>query len=58
MGPLSYTPSKEIRTSLLSGESPEQNYRGLFNLAVLLLVVNNIRIIIDNFFKYGWLVSV
>ncbi|KAJ3282674.1 hypothetical protein HK104_010780 [Borealophlyctis nickersoniae] len=46
-----------IRASPLSKESPEQNYRGFFNLAMLLLAVSNLRLIIENYVKYGFLLS-
>lgn len=38
-----------VRASPLSKESPEQNYRGFYNLAILLLFVNNVRLIIENY---------
>ena len=43
-----------VRASPLSKESPEQNYRGFYNLAMLLLFFNNLRLIIENFNKYGF----
>ncbi|KAJ1558233.1 hypothetical protein HK096_002806 [Nowakowskiella sp. JEL0078] len=46
-----------IRASPLSKESPEQNYRGFYNLAMLLLFVLNMRLIIENWLKYGLLLS-
>ncbi|EAR94647.2 membrane bound O-acyltransferase, MBOAT protein (macronuclear) [Tetrahymena thermophila SB210] len=52
-GPLSYNPAKMNRTSLLSTESPEQNYRGFLNAAGLALLANNIRSIVDNAKMYG-----
>lgn len=50
---LSYTPSKQPNTSLLSTESPEQKFRGFLNLAVIILVVLNLRNILLNFQRYG-----
>lgn len=47
----------DIVASPLSKDSPEQNYRGFLNLAILLLVVNNLRLIFENFLKYGFLIS-
>nr|KAJ3422992.1 hypothetical protein HK105_004951 [Polyrhizophydium stewartii] len=38
--------------------SPEQNFRGFFNLAMLLLGVSNLRLIVENFEKYGWLLNI
>ncbi|KAJ3186915.1 hypothetical protein HDU85_006951 [Gaertneriomyces sp. JEL0708] len=46
-----------IRASPLSKESPEQNYRGFYNLSLLLLAVSNIRLIVENYLKYGVKVS-
>ncbi|KAI8926286.1 MBOAT, membrane-bound O-acyltransferase family-domain-containing protein, partial [Entophlyctis helioformis] len=46
-----------VRASPLSKDSPEQNYRGFFNLSMLLLGVSNLRLIIENFMKYGWLLN-
>ncbi|KAI8806851.1 MBOAT, membrane-bound O-acyltransferase family-domain-containing protein [Cladochytrium replicatum] len=43
------------RPSPLSKESPEQNYRGFFNLSMLVLFVSNLRLIIENYMKYGLL---
>ncbi|EGF82147.1 hypothetical protein BATDEDRAFT_34607 [Batrachochytrium dendrobatidis JAM81] len=46
-----------IRASPLSKESLEQNFRGFFNLSMLLLGVSNLRLIVENFQKYGWLLN-
>jgi diacylglycerol O-acyltransferase-1 len=46
-----------IRASPLSKESPENNFRGFYNLAMLLLFVLNLRLIIENYLKYGILLS-
>jgi diacylglycerol O-acyltransferase-1 len=43
--------------SPLSKEAPEQSYRGLINVAALLLVVSNLRLIMENISKYGILVT-
>lgn len=45
-GPLSYTPSTQSKTSLLSTESPVQNYRGLLNIMILMLVSNQFKYLI------------
>mmetsp|Transcript_45251 Transcript_45251/g.141842 ORF Transcript_45251/g.141842 Transcript_45251/m.141842 type:complete len:809 (-) Transcript_45251:73-2499(-) len=59
--PSSYPPSrpmhKEAKPSLMSAEAGEQNYRGFINLAGLLLVVVNFRMIVDNIKKYGLLIQ-
>ena len=43
--------------SFLSADAGEQNYRGFFNLAGLILVVSNLRHFLQNFRQYGWLIS-
>ncbi len=47
----------KINPSPLSTESGSQNYRGFFNLAMLFLGANMIRLVIENFSKYGILLS-
>lgn len=42
----------------MSSESPEQNYRGFINVAVLILLVNNIRYIVENLKQYGWMFNI
>jgi hypothetical protein len=48
------------RFSPLSAESrpSEQNYRGFFNLGVIILVLSNLRMILDNLVKYGILIHI
>lgn len=41
------------RPSPLSAEASDQNYRGLINLAGILLVVLNARLAVENMLKYG-----
>ncbi|ETN68334.1 MBOAT family protein [Necator americanus] len=43
--------------SLFSSSSGWTNYRGFFNLAMLLLVVSNGRVALENLIKYGILIS-
>ncbi|KAI9218091.1 MBOAT, membrane-bound O-acyltransferase family-domain-containing protein [Blastocladiella britannica] len=43
--------------SPLSKEAEEQSYRGLINVCAMLLVVSNLRLIIENLSKYGLLVK-
>lgn len=50
-------PVHEAQDSLFSSSSGWTNYRGFFNLAVLLLVVSNGRVALENLIKYGILVS-
>lgn len=53
-----YPPSKpmhrEAAPSYLSEEAPVQNYRGLFNLAVIILAVSNARLILETIHKHGF----
>lgn len=44
--------------SPLSKESPDQNYRGFLHLTILLLVVSMSRLVLENFRKYGFLISI
>ncbi|KAF9905432.1 hypothetical protein EC991_001660 [Linnemannia zychae] len=44
--------------SPLSKEAPPESYRGFVNLGMLLLFGNNIRLIIENYQKYGFLLSI
>ncbi|KAK6108335.1 MBOAT membrane-bound O-acyltransferase family protein [Brugia pahangi] len=56
----SFDPEKPVHVaqdSLFSGSSGWKDYRGFFNLAVLLLFVSNGRVALENFIKYGVLVS-
>ncbi|KAF9584258.1 hypothetical protein BGW38_007047 [Lunasporangiospora selenospora] len=46
-----------IAPSPLSKEAPPESYRGFVNLGMLLLFGNNIRLIIENYLKYGILIS-
>ncbi|KAG0215656.1 hypothetical protein BGX28_008902 [Mortierella sp. GBA30] len=43
--------------SPLSKEAPPESYRGLVNLGMLLLFGNNMRLVIENYQKYGVLIS-
>ncbi|CAG8712953.1 1441_t:CDS:2, partial [Ambispora leptoticha] len=43
--------------SALSKEAPPESYRGFMNLAMLILAASNFRLIIENFLKYGFLIS-
>eukprot|EP01127_Copromyxa_protea_P010395 TRINITY_DN2530_c0_g2_i2.p1 TRINITY_DN2530_c0_g2~~TRINITY_DN2530_c0_g2_i2.p1 ORF type:complete len:310 (+),score=19.80 TRINITY_DN2530_c0_g2_i2:70-999(+) len=47
----------ENTPSLLTSSSEEQNFRGFFNLAAIILVVSHARIVIENFMKYGILLN-
>jgi hypothetical protein len=52
-----YPPSKPMHVkaapSYLSSEAPVQNYRGLFNLAMIMLIVSNFRLIVDTIRLHG-----
>ncbi|KAI9105627.1 MBOAT, membrane-bound O-acyltransferase family-domain-containing protein [Phlyctochytrium arcticum] len=52
-----YVIHSALRASPLSKESPEQDYRGFYNLSLLLLAVSNIRLMVENYMKYGFLLS-
>jgi diacylglycerol O-acyltransferase-1 len=45
-----------IGTSHLSMEFPKQNFRGLYNLIILLLIVNLTRMVAENVQKYGLII--
>ncbi|KAG0265401.1 hypothetical protein BG011_004786 [Mortierella polycephala] len=57
----SYKHTFPVHTKLipspLSKEAPPESYRGFVNLGMLLLFGNNIRLIIENYLKYGFLIS-
>lgn len=48
---------KAITVSPLAPEAPVQDYRGFQNLIMLLLAVNNIRLMVENYLKYGLLIG-
>lgn len=52
--PASKPMHREAAPSYLSEEAPVQNYRGILNLAVILLVVSNARLLHDTYRKYGF----
>jgi diacylglycerol O-acyltransferase 1 len=53
-----YPPSKPMHRvsapSYLSVEAPVQNYRGFFNLGVLILIVANVRLLVGSMKKHGF----
>ncbi|GMT10260.1 hypothetical protein PFISCL1PPCAC_1557, partial [Pristionchus fissidentatus] len=50
-------PVHKPQDSLFSSSSGWTNYRGFFNLSMLLLIVSNGRVALENLIKYGVLVS-
>lgn len=48
---------KRVQASVLSTESPAQNYQGFFNLLVIILIVANFRLLVENFLTHGLLVE-
>mmetsp|Transcript_26026 Transcript_26026/g.50479 ORF Transcript_26026/g.50479 Transcript_26026/m.50479 type:complete len:496 (+) Transcript_26026:1-1488(+) len=58
---ISYPPSKPMHRqsnpSYLSEGAHKQNYRGLFNLLVIILVVSNFRLILDAVSKHGFILN-
>eukprot|EP01006_Ploeotia_vitrea_P023723 TRINITY_DN56314_c0_g1_i1.p2 TRINITY_DN56314_c0_g1~~TRINITY_DN56314_c0_g1_i1.p2 ORF type:complete len:578 (-),score=250.57 TRINITY_DN56314_c0_g1_i1:2-1735(-) len=53
----SYDVHSVNRCSPLSSEAPPQDFRGLYNLAGITLVVGNFRLVVENLRKYGWLIE-
>uniref|UniRef100_A0A0N5AH49 O-acyltransferase n=1 Tax=Syphacia muris TaxID=451379 RepID=A0A0N5AH49_9BILA len=51
------TPVHKPQSSLFSSSSGWTNFRGLFNLAILLLFVSNGRVALENLIKYGILIN-
>ncbi|KAI8898282.1 MBOAT, membrane-bound O-acyltransferase family-domain-containing protein, partial [Globomyces pollinis-pini] len=45
------------RVSPLSRDASNQNFRGFFNLSILLLAVSNFRLMLGNFLRFGFLVG-
>jgi len=55
-----FKPDQPLHTaqdSLFSTSSGYTNYKGFFNLSMLLLVVSNLRVALENLMKYGILIS-
>ena len=46
----------EARPSMLSSEHPDNSYRGFVNVVIILLIMANMRVVIQNLLKYGVLV--
>ena len=57
MTALLYDAHKKEAWSPLSGEAPEGNFRGIFNLCGVVLVATNLRLIVENLMKYGLLLA-
>mmetsp|Transcript_25534 Transcript_25534/g.62710 ORF Transcript_25534/g.62710 Transcript_25534/m.62710 type:complete len:766 (-) Transcript_25534:355-2652(-) len=58
---LGYAPSKPMHRrsapSFLSAEARTQNYRGFFNLAMILLIVSNFRIFLNTIRSHGFILT-
>ena len=56
---ISYPPSKPMHRqaspSYLSPEGRDQDYRGLFNLLLIILLVSNVRLLLDTVAKHGFI---
>lgn len=56
-----YPPSKPMHRcaapSFLSSEAPPQNYRGFFNLGIIILVVSNFRLMLATVRRHGFVVT-
>lgn len=54
-----YPPSKPMHRksapSFLSAEAPTQNYRGFFNLAMIILMVSNFRMLLNSIRSHGFI---
>ncbi|PFX21679.1 Diacylglycerol O-acyltransferase 1 [Stylophora pistillata] len=50
-------PVHKVEESLLTSTSGFDNYRGLINLCLILLVLSNFRVALDNLLKYGLLID-
>lgn len=48
--------SPEVQ-SVLSQMKSDTSFRGFFNLLVVVLIAMNLRLVIENFFKYGFLLG-
>jgi diacylglycerol O-acyltransferase-1 len=57
----SYPPSKPMHRasapSHLSSEAPTQNYRGFLNLAMIILIVSNFRILLNSIRMHGFILT-
>lgn len=51
------TPVHKCEESLLTSTSGFDNYRGLVNLCLVLLILSNFRVALDNVLKYGLLID-
>ncbi|KAJ1971201.1 hypothetical protein H4R35_005404 [Dimargaris xerosporica] len=47
-----------VQSSVLSYQSGKVSYKGFLNLALLLLFVTNVRLVVENYIKYGFLISI
>lgn len=56
-----FPPSKPMHRaaapSVLSAEAPTQNYRGLFNLGIIILIVSNFRLVLAAVRKHGFVLT-
>ena len=56
-----FPPSKPVHRnaapSFLSIEAPTQNYRGFFNLAIIILIVSNFRLVLASVQRHGFVLS-
>jgi len=51
--PASRAVHRRALPSFLSHDAPKQNYRGIITLGVIIIIVSNLRTIIENFLRYG-----
>eukprot|EP00808_Paulinella_micropora_P004482 g44377.t1 len=55
--PAAYDVHVKARPSLLSSTAKDVDFRGFYNLAGIFMVVLNLRLVVENILKYGWLVG-
>lgn len=55
--PASRPMHRSAAPSYLSEEAQMQNYRGIFNLAMIILIVSNFRILLDTMRRHGFVLS-
>jgi diacylglycerol O-acyltransferase-1 len=55
---LTYLPHTRVSISLFSSEAESPNYRGFLNLGAIVVIVANLRLIIENIMKYGLLLQI
>lgn len=56
--PLTFNPHLSTSESPITGAATESlNYQGFINLMIISLIVSHIRLMYENYIKYGWMFS-